>query len=358
MPKINSRNFNYSDLEPETIQFIDRQTAEIKALLKKTAQSIVEIGQKLTEVKQKIGHGKFGSWLNSEFNWSVSAANKFMQVSKEFKFINFTNLEIAPSALYKLAAPSAPAAARKEAIMRAEKGEYVTYTTAKKLIQKYKPSTKTAVTSAEINFESKTTSTHQLTNTKFIDNKCSQPGQIFDSASLNSSLVSAKSTSLKIVSIIPREVTSVESSLALLVKNGDLWQLGNKHLLFCGDPHSHEFQKLIPAKISLSIAFPPKRNNWQHSSHFGAKTAFSLFTVYQDQDLNLLKQTFKQLLLLYTSEDDIVVFSYLADPELPTISHELNCCCYIAEPNALLCSAAIAIWQNKTQKLAKHISLS
>ncbi|WP_052055410.1 DUF3102 domain-containing protein [Myxosarcina sp. GI1] len=356
MSKINIKNFNYTDLEPETTQFIHQQTAEIKALLKKTAQSIVEIGQKLTEVKQRIGHGKFGLWLNTEFNWSVSAANKFMQVSKEFKFINFTNLEIAPSALYKLAAPSAPAAARKEAIMRAETGEYVTYTIAKKLIQKHKSSSKAAVTSSEIKFETKTIGTHLLASTKFVDKKCSQAGQIFDSASLNNSCTSAKTSSIEIDSIVLQKVTSVTSSLELLVKNGDLWQLGNKHLLFCGEPRSQVFQKLIPAEISLSIAFPPRRSNWQHSSHFGAKTAFSLFTVYQDQDLNLLKQTFKQLLLLYTSEDDAVVFSYLADPELFTISHQLNCCCYIAEPNALLCSAAIAIWQNKTQKLAKHIS--
>lgn len=124
----------------------------------------------------------------------------------------------------------------------------------------------------------------------------------------------------------------------------------NKHLLFCGNPQSERFLDLLPAEVSLSIAFPPRRSDWQNSFHSIAKSAFSLFTVYRDQDLELLKQTVKQLLLLYTSEDDVVVFSYLSEPELPSISDELNCRCYIAEPNTVLCSAAMAVWQKRREK--------
>jgi hypothetical protein len=41
-----------------------------------------------------------------------------MNVATEFKSINFIDLEIAPSALYLLAAPSTPEPARQEAIAR------------------------------------------------------------------------------------------------------------------------------------------------------------------------------------------------------------------------------------------------
>ena len=67
-------------------------------------------------MKARLGHGKFGEWLQAEFEWSLSAATKFMQVGERFKNVNFTNLSVAPSALYLLAAPSTPEEAREEAI--------------------------------------------------------------------------------------------------------------------------------------------------------------------------------------------------------------------------------------------------
>lgn len=218
MPKFQTIDFNYSTLDVETSRFIHQQTVEIKALLKKTAQSIIEIGQRLTEVKQKIGHGKFGSWLKSEFNWSVSTANKFMQVSREFKFINFTNLEIAPSALYKLAAPSAPAAARKEALQRARAGEYVTYKIAKELIQKYRSSiTSTHVQVSEAN------SGERLAVVKSLPEIKLQTSQ-FASAS-NNSLASSKLPTTEILNVIPQEVIAETNSLSASVNKGSLWQL-------------------------------------------------------------------------------------------------------------------------------------
>lgn len=105
--------------------------------MRRTASDIFDIGQKLTEVKQQLGHGSFMSWLKSEFNWSVSAATRFMQVSEQFKFINLVNSDIAASALYELAAPSTPMDARAEAIERALKGEPITYFKAREIVNRY-----------------------------------------------------------------------------------------------------------------------------------------------------------------------------------------------------------------------------
>jgi hypothetical protein len=45
--------FDYASLDTETTQFVQQQTGEIRVLMKRTVESIVEIGQRLTAVKQR-----------------------------------------------------------------------------------------------------------------------------------------------------------------------------------------------------------------------------------------------------------------------------------------------------------------
>lgn len=59
-----------------------------------------------------------------------------MQVANSFRE-NYQIDNFAPSALYELAAPSTPQAARNEALERAKAGEAITYTAAKAIKQKY-----------------------------------------------------------------------------------------------------------------------------------------------------------------------------------------------------------------------------
>lgn len=84
--------------------------------MKRTASDIIEIGQKLIEVKERLAHGQFGGWLESEFGWDQRTAQNFMRVGGQFKNENFSHLDFAPSALYALAAPSTPEPTRQEAI--------------------------------------------------------------------------------------------------------------------------------------------------------------------------------------------------------------------------------------------------
>ena len=64
-------DFDYASLNPETRIVIQQRTNEIKTLIQRAAQDIFEIGQKLVEVKAKLGHGHFRSWLKAEFEWSI-----------------------------------------------------------------------------------------------------------------------------------------------------------------------------------------------------------------------------------------------------------------------------------------------
>jgi hypothetical protein len=56
-----------------------------------------------------------------------------MQVTRQFKTVNFTVLSISTSALYLLASSSTPEEARVEALRYANQGKPITYTKAKSI---------------------------------------------------------------------------------------------------------------------------------------------------------------------------------------------------------------------------------
>lgn len=130
--------FDYSDLDSEVRIVVQKRTDEIRSLVRQTARDIIDIGQKLTEVKQQLGHGKFRNWLKVEFKWGIWTAAKFMQVAERFKGVNFTHLNIATSALYLLAAPSTAEAVLQKALKRAEQGENMTHAKVKAIVKQDK----------------------------------------------------------------------------------------------------------------------------------------------------------------------------------------------------------------------------
>ena len=132
--------FNYEILDKQTEISIKQKTNEIKDLIRQTAKNIITIGKKLSEVKQQLKHGEFRNWLKAEFDWSISSATKFMQVSKQFKNVNFTHFNFSSSALYILAAPSTPESAREHALKLASRGENITYSLAKLVVKQHKSS--------------------------------------------------------------------------------------------------------------------------------------------------------------------------------------------------------------------------
>ena len=124
----------YAGLNVETRIVVQQRTSEIKTLMRRTAQDIVEIGQKLIDVKTQLGHGLFSAWLRIEFEWSRGTAENFMAVALRFQNQKFSDFDVAPSALYMLASPSTPESARKEAMDRAEQGERITYSVAQEIV--------------------------------------------------------------------------------------------------------------------------------------------------------------------------------------------------------------------------------
>jgi AraC-like DNA-binding protein len=132
-----NQSFEYTSLDSGILVLL-QDTNDIKKLMRRTCEDIIRIGQKLIEVEEFLGHGKFISWLKSELDWSVSIATKYMQVGKQFKAVNFTNLNITASALSLIDAPSTPYEARIQVLRRADLRESISYNEMKKIIHQYK----------------------------------------------------------------------------------------------------------------------------------------------------------------------------------------------------------------------------
>ena len=119
--------FDYNALDTETRIVVQQRTSEIKTLMRQTAQGIIDIGSKLADVREKLATASFRGWLHDEFQWSHMTAYRFIQVHEQFGSNNLLQADIAPSALYLLAAPSTPEPVRQEFIERAQAGESVGY---------------------------------------------------------------------------------------------------------------------------------------------------------------------------------------------------------------------------------------
>jgi DNA repair exonuclease SbcCD ATPase subunit len=67
-----------TDVIAAEIRSIDTQTREI------VLRSVIEIGNRLNEAKELVAHGEWGSWLETNVNYSQSTANNFMRVAEEY----------------------------------------------------------------------------------------------------------------------------------------------------------------------------------------------------------------------------------------------------------------------------------
>ena len=82
-------------------------------------------------------HGKFNEWLKAEIDCGEWTARKFMKISRKFKSVNLTDLEIAPSALYLLVSKKTPDSVVDEISNRARQKERITHATAKAILARH-----------------------------------------------------------------------------------------------------------------------------------------------------------------------------------------------------------------------------
>ncbi|MGF1480731.1 MAG: DUF3102 domain-containing protein [Cyanophyceae cyanobacterium] len=338
-----TKKFDYDTLDSVTTQFLRQQAVRIRGLIR---QNILEIGLSLLEVKQKLKHGNFINWIESEFYWSYSLAYKFMRVAeafpKKYTSVNFTDLQFAPSALYLLAAVSVPEAARDEAVSRAQAGEDITYSTAQEIKRKYvSESDKTPLKETKPKEE---LSTLLLPSVPAADRELKDETTALWSSEAKEA--PAQPTRERATPPPQLEIVNVKlkTKASPKIQDSDMWWQLDRHTLYWGSPGSLRFVERLPQNIALSLAFPPHRN-WVLEQPIAANSSLALYRGYEDEAPDLFRQMIERALELYTEAGDLVVFSYLPDPELLRLVDTLDCCCYIAEPRWARCQEAIAVWQ-------------
>jgi hypothetical protein len=57
--------------------------AEIKILSQQTAANIIEIGKRLIDAKEQVGHGNWERWLEANFEFTDRTAQRFMKAAEE-----------------------------------------------------------------------------------------------------------------------------------------------------------------------------------------------------------------------------------------------------------------------------------
>jgi len=124
--------FDYGKLPATERAFVQRRAGEIRTLVRNSAENVVKVGEKLFEVKAKLGGQQFDAWVETEFNISRRTAYNFILTYRRFENQDFSQLQISVSALYLLSARSTPPEVRQKLLDRAQDGEPISYTTAKK----------------------------------------------------------------------------------------------------------------------------------------------------------------------------------------------------------------------------------
>lgn len=323
--------YNYDTLEPETRALVRQRTEQIKELVKRSTQDIIDIGRYLTDVKQNLKHGQFYPWLKSEFQWSLRTAARFMKVYDKFKSANLADLNLSPSVLYELSANTVPDAAIDETLELAESGETITIETAKLIKQKYQEKKKP-----------------ELAKDDSIKAKIVVPGNTIKST-FDSNVNQTTNFRLARQGIFNREkpvVDSVKQNIVKVISSQKLWRVGKQeqHLILCLDPNSIRFMEQLPSEIALCLTFAPNRD-WQWNGD-RYKSLMNFYSEYQDLDPIGLFKSIQNILEITTGEQDNVVVCFIPHIKILSLIDALGCRAVVAEPNRRKCLELVEASKN------------
>jgi len=117
--------FDYSVLSTDDATLARVTVHKIRQHQRRTVGEIIDIGVDLKRVKDALGRGRFGDWINAEFGWTDRTARNYMQAAEVFGAKSETFSELPPAIVYKIAAPSTPAAVREEIIQSLDRGDHL-----------------------------------------------------------------------------------------------------------------------------------------------------------------------------------------------------------------------------------------
>ena len=115
--------FDYASLAPDLAEDARAVAQRVRAGHVRTMQTILEMGRELSGLKVRLGHGRFGPWLEAEFGAVARTAQNYMLAADRFGSTPEIISLLPPATVYALAAPSTPEPVRAEVVRRLTQGE-------------------------------------------------------------------------------------------------------------------------------------------------------------------------------------------------------------------------------------------
>lgn len=116
--------FDYSGWDKSLAEECREAADRIRRRLKRSAEDIIEIGQDLLRIKNRLDHGKWERWIEQEFGLTSRTANKMIAVAKRFgdrSELNSVLTFLQPVCLYELITQDTPPEAIEEVLKKSEK---------------------------------------------------------------------------------------------------------------------------------------------------------------------------------------------------------------------------------------------
>ena len=129
----------FKGLDPGDENWLREQTDAILAVFRRTVENVIAAGRIIAEVKARLGHGYYLTWVAAALPFSADTAGRMMQVAEAFGDEIPHTAEFDVTALYLLAQPTTPAEARELALKLAADGHHITYAVARKILQQVRP---------------------------------------------------------------------------------------------------------------------------------------------------------------------------------------------------------------------------
>ncbi len=115
--------YDYSGLSPEVAAEARAVAERVRASHPRTVIAILDMGRDLLAVKARLGHGRFGLWLEAEFGGVARTAQNYMRAAQSFADKSELVSHLPPATVYALAAPSTPGELRRQIVERLRAGE-------------------------------------------------------------------------------------------------------------------------------------------------------------------------------------------------------------------------------------------
>lgn len=113
--------FDYAGLDKATASEARALAERVRSFERRVTSEIIDLGGQLARMKERLGHGQFGPWLEAEFGDKVRTAQRYMLAHEAFGAKNDTVSYLPVSTVYALA--TAPQETRNEIVAEIEAGQ-------------------------------------------------------------------------------------------------------------------------------------------------------------------------------------------------------------------------------------------